>query len=323
MLTRSADYSTRQPFLYTVDKSGLWKRQNLALTVLYSNVFKIGANPMWMLQQGQVDDQVAMDFDTPGGVISVPPGATLTPVTKLVIDPSVQASLEIAERKSEESTIYRQALGEALGANAPFSMVALLSQAGRLPLINYQRMVGWCIGEACRIALLMLKKHGGGSSKTIHSGQAYEIKFSEIPDDIDVEVDLAIDQPQDERQNIQTAVMATQGENPLIPVSLAREKYLGLGQSEDVDEDIWTERFANAQAAIKLQQMIQMAQMANQPPQPMGPEQMMPPEQQGAVPPEQMGGMGAMPPTEGLPMATPGEPMTEAPMMQPPPMEGV
>jgi hypothetical protein len=329
----------RQPFLWTLDKSGLYHAQNTSLTVLMTMSFLLGANPK-MVFTGE-DREIEIDWSDPGGLVKLRPNEKLEPLMKSVIDPSIREAMDVSMQKGTESTIYRQVLGEPLGSNAPFSMVSLLSQAGRLPLVPYQRMVSWVLADAMLLGLRMLKIEGGGTRKIIakdKSGRTSSVMDFDpktVPDDLELICTLDISMPQDERQQIQMANEATQGDNPLLSVSSARERFLKIGQPEDEDKRIWEERQAQARFMQELQrQQMAMEQemMARQSPQmgaqapggmmgPVPPQGMMPPEMMGQPP--MPGQMPPMPPgmaQEGLPLAGPVE-MRRPP--NEPPIEGV
>lgn len=334
---------SRQPFLYTLNKSNLWKRQNLLLTVLYTLAFSIGANPQMVAELEKPDSPLNIDYEVKGGVIKIKKGESITPLTKNVIDPSLLTTYEITQAKTEESTIYKTALGQPLGANAPFSMVALLSQAGRLPLVPIQKMAGWALADAMRIGLEILRDEGG--KRKVRGSGEMEIDTKKLPEAFDLECKLEIDLPQDERQNAQIALELAGGEEPMMSKRWATERYLREGQYDDMLEEIWTEKYLSLQFQtefVRRTKQIEQEMLARGPSQggPGGPQQ--PPggpQQPAGPPPEQMMQQqgapmqGGPPPPEQMPpelmeqqAAQPGLPMTQpmpppnAPPEQMPPM---
>jgi len=259
-----SDQQSRQPFLYTLYKSNLWKRQNVLLTVLYSTVFAIGSNPMFLYKSNTPEKTLDIDWNNPGGVARIDRDEDLTSLTRNVIDPSVMDALTIAQEKITESTIYKQTLGEPLGANAPYSMVSLLSQSGRLPLVPYQRMASFAIGEAMRVGLDMYRQYGADSAIRSSDGKT-TVKLSpvDIPENVVIDCKLDIDMPQDKRTDAAIAAQLTSGENPLTSLEWARQNVLGIGQSTSMDKQIWAERMSNIMAQQQMQMMIQqMTQQA-------------------------------------------------------------
>jgi hypothetical protein len=67
----------------------------------------------------------------------------------------------------------------------------------------------------------------------------------EIPEFFEIEAKLDIAMPQDLLNNVNAAVMATQGDNPLMTVSHAQQNLLQIGQPEEMQRAIWTERLSN------------------------------------------------------------------------------
>lgn len=304
-LFTGADQHTRQPFLYTMWKSDMWKRQNLSLTVMYSLIFAIGANPLF-IHETVGDEPAVPDYSNVGGTLRVKPGEKFYQLAKNVLDPSLMQGFDIAQTKGIESTIYRQALGEPLGGNAPFSMVAMLSQAGRLPLIPYQRMISHVIGDAMAKGLRMLQIHGESFSVR-EQKNLVEVDTASLPERIEIECTLDIDMPQDQQANAQIAGTLTAGDTPLMSIETAQKRFLGIEQPEEEMQKVWNERAAMMQFMQYLEQQAQMAQQQAQQGQmgqmgQMG-QQGMPPEMMGqGVPPEMMGQQG-MPPEGMMPDA--------------------
>lgn len=283
-----------QPMLYGLEKSGIWQRKNLVMTVLYTNVEHIGINPTFVHTLSKNSTESDFSFDNHNSVITLQEGETLTPmVRKGIIDESFNAALEIAENKTSESTMYPQALGQAMASGTAFSTVNLLSQAGRLPLTIVKDMVGSLISDVMECSLLWYKQQGG-------TYDGYNIKPKDIPDNIQIDATLEVALPQDKLQMANIAKLITEGNQPLTSQEWARENILSIGQSDKMDEAVWAEKTAAALMANYVQQQLQLAmqrmQGQMQPPEQMMPEQIppggMPQEQQ--MPPELMGA-GAMP----------------------------
>jgi hypothetical protein len=338
-----SDYYNQEPFLYTLQQTNLVERQNLMLTTLYTMLFAIGANPMFVDFTINPDEAPEADFTEPGGVIHYRVGESRVPMAKQIIDPSLMQGWEISQDLEAQSTIYKQTLGEPLGSNAPYSMVALLSQSGRLPLIATQRKASWAIAEALEIALKWMKSDRITATAKYETYTA-ELAPQDIPDDVDIRVQLEIEMPTDKLQAANAANMLAQGESPMVSKRWTREQILNIGQSEDMDREIWAEKAADIFATkffyeqlIQLAQLKQMAlmpgNMGGQPgapagQAPMGAPPAMPqaptsPEEQG-MPPQGMpgapqSGTPPQPPSpEGVEPQTPYPPITPIPPKQPP-----
>ena len=298
---------TRQPFLYTLYKSNIWKRRNLSLTILYSMMNAIGTNPLFVYKRKNPEKHLDVDWSRPGGVIEIDSDEEFGSLAKQVIDDSILQGLDVADKMIEESTMFKQTLGAPLGANAPFSMVSLLSQAGRLPLVPYQRLTNFAISDAMKMAFEMVRLEGG--NKEILGEEGMEtLNAKDIPEIFEIFANLDISMPQDERQQVIMATQATFGEDPLVSKKYARERWLKIGQSDEMQEEVWGERFGNQQANMTFmqQQMIlaQQQQMVEQQMQMQAQQQAMMPQQGGQMPGQQ-------------PMM-PGQPQMQPQMPQPP-----
>lgn len=259
----------RQPFLYTLAKSGMWNRQNLSLTVLYTMIFAMGANPMFLYRRNDPEKHLSVDWERYIAEIDV--GEDFGPLLRQIIDPSLLQGLEIAEGKTEDSTIYAQALGEPLGKNAPFSMVALLHQAGRLPLVSPQRRLGWAFAKALEISFAWMKHEG--KKRSARYAKVVQLDPNDIPDDLEFDVTLEISLPQDNLEAANVARLLTQGEDPVVSNEWVRQNILHIGNSSKMTKQIWNEKAANLRAmqyfadqAMLLQQKMQALTQPQLPP---------------------------------------------------------
>jgi hypothetical protein len=240
-----------RPFAYNVWKSKLDKRLNLALTALYTNIFALASNAQFIHTKppGNPEKILESKFHIVGGVWELEQGEEFAPMlAKGAIDPALMQAIEIAERKLTESTIYSQALGEPLGSSAAFSMVALLHQAGRLPLATPKKLTGWAIGSAMELAFRWLKENGG-TVKIKFQGESAEIRASEIPDSFSFDAKLDIDLPSDMLQNANAAQVL--GALKLASKRWIRENLLQIEASDEMDKEVWAEQMAD-QLAMKL-----------------------------------------------------------------------
>jgi hypothetical protein len=245
----------RRPFLYSMIKSGMWNRANLALTVMYTALFAIGANPMFVYQANEAGKKLTPDWSVMGGFYNIGPNESIQPLAKNAIDASLSQGLEIANKSIQDVTIYRQALGQPMGAQAPYSMVALLHQAGRLPLVSTQRLGGWAIGTAAKIALLWLKDEAKTYSVKNLTGE-YTFDPSLIPERFEIEARLDLALPQDMQTMVTQAMAATGGERPLASRRWAREKLMNVQDSDAMDDEIMGERAMDARFTDKLQENL-------------------------------------------------------------------
>jgi hypothetical protein len=287
------------PFLYGVLKSELWERQNLELTYMYTNLFHLAANPTFVHRTNGEGELIA-DYDTPGGRIVLGPNEDYHLLQKDIINADMMQGLDIATNMMEQSTIHSQALGgmQGIGANAAFSTVSLLHQAGRLPLVSPQKRGGWAIGTAMELIVEMMIDKGKRRTAKTREG-LMEIDVNDIPSDLIIEATLEVDLPQDELSQANIANIITQ--TGLTSKRWAREKILNIGQSEEMDKEIWDEQASEGMYQVTMQKLVQQQMMQEQ----MAQQQAM----GGQGMPQ--GGMPPMPPQGGEPMGpvSPGSAM--------------
>jgi hypothetical protein len=242
-----------QPLLYGVIKSGMWNRQNLAFTVMYTLIHGLGISPIW-IHRSPTEQKIPLDlnFDKLGGTAELVAGEELAPLlNKGIIDPSLREGLAMATEKIEESTIPRQTLGEQLTGNNTYSALALLSQAGRLPLVGPQKRGGWGIATVAETLLAFIKH----DAKVFNYG-GIELKPSDIPDDIQIEAKLEVNLPQDQLQLANIANMLTEGDDPLMPHDWVRENILNIGQPKEMQKKIWNQKASTQRFMIYMKEMV-------------------------------------------------------------------
>lgn len=255
----------RSPFLYALLKSGLWQRENLMLTVIYSLVHGIGSNPLlvWETENGE---QLEIDYSVPGRAIKINKGDRLSPLIEKVLDPSQMQGWQLAQQLNEASTIPAVALGAAPAGGMPFSAISLLTQSGRLPLIGTRQGVGNAAATLVRRALQWMKSSKDGELYDNQTGMEIGLAPEEIPDRVPVECVLEVDLPQDKLQLANAALGLKNG--GLAPTSWIQENVLGIGQTtrmqrEMLDEQMqafMVQRFMEQTKAKDQQTMQQMQQ---------------------------------------------------------------
>lgn len=280
----------REPFLYTALQSGVIDRENMILTVMYSMLFAMGSNPMFVDFLMDPDNPPDVDYTVPGGTIHYRLNERREVMSKQIVDPAMMEAWNIANDLEMQSTLYRQALGEPVTGSTTYSSYSLMTQSGRLPLIATQRMVSHTLADALEIALKWLKDEGGKSQAQFEKLNA-TITPKDIPDIVDIKVSLEIELPQDKLQIANAANMLAQGDRPLVSKRWVRENILNIGQSTEMDKEIWNEStaevFYQKMLYQKMAEAAQLKQLAMQPPESMASG--MPGSQ--AMPPVAPGGM--------------------------------
>lgn len=282
-----------QPFLYTFVKSGLHGRESLMLTVMFTKLFQYGLTPPLIIEGGMGNDTFRLDTNgvLPVGYTSA--GSRVSYPMANIIDPNVYNLYELTRNLGEQSTIYRQALGAPLqGGNNPFSTIALLSQAGRLPLTGPQRAASKALAEAFRVGIEILKDQGLTNHELL--------KDVDLEDKLEIDVKLDVKIPQDVFRNAQIGSQVTSGEGAIVSKEWWWENAMGVQDTDGMRQKIMTEQSYAMAFGLDLQMEIEkrkaMASQGMQTGTPTGIEQ----------------------PEEGAEMPTQGEPMTaEGPMTAP------
>ena len=242
---------SREPLLKAAWKSGHWENTNLAQTVWYTDMAKYGMGPMYVeehtLNEPQDEDGVELDYAR--GIVHVPYGIKFSPMdrTRLVNDQVIDG-MALSERKLEESTLYKTAAGQSLGKNASFSMTALLSQAGRLPLVQTKEQTGEAIANIMDVSLRWYKELG-------EDCPGLKLKPGDVPDNFELTVNLEIDLPQDKLQNANTAIMLV--DKGMMSKRQAQEEFLQITDSEAMKKEIWSEQAADVLNDLQVKQHVQ------------------------------------------------------------------
>lgn len=92
---------------------------------MYSNLFAVASNAMFVHQRSEPDSQVEVDFDNIGGIVHLNPGDSLQPLQRDVLNKDMLYGLEVVQKMFEESTIYKTALGQGGAGNSAYSTIAL------------------------------------------------------------------------------------------------------------------------------------------------------------------------------------------------------
>ena len=87
--------------------------------------------------------------------------------------------------------------------------VALLNQAGRLPLAGPQERLGWMIAELGEIALEWYRTQGQTYTYT-EAGSRQELNPKDIPEDVELTANLDVNLPQDKLQAANVASILMQ-----------------------------------------------------------------------------------------------------------------
>lgn len=297
-----------QSFLYAKAKGELDKRENLLLTYIFTSLYQQGLPGRTMLIQNTEGTQPTVDIDYGAGVKRiVVTGAKAELVDMQVVDGDIIQVKGMLDELSGDSTIRGQTLGENI-SGATFSALAMLSSAGKLPMIDPQEAVQQAFSDIFLHVLTRIRDEGLENEI---------IQPADIPDDVEVEVRIEAKLPQDNLRNAQVAGML----GDKVSDEWIHTNLLQIGDTEEMHKQIFKEQIKKAMIA-KLSQdpqyIDQFLQSVMGTPKP--PPQQQPPQQPpvGAMP-QAPQGQPPMPP-EGMPgpemMGGPQMPPDLAAMMQ-------
>lgn len=180
-------------FLFAKAKGGLADRENMILTSIFTQLNIQGLlGTMYWIDPENAPENITIDYQN--GVRFAK--GKVSAQNSQVIDPIVFQIKNMLDDLSGQSTIYKQTLGENINAGT-FSSLAMLSSAGKLPLIDPQRALQNAFRDIFLHILYRIKQEGIGNDL---------IPPSEIPEDVDIEVTFEPKLPQDNLRNSQMAV---------------------------------------------------------------------------------------------------------------------
>jgi len=246
----------RQPLLFSLNRSHLWERESLLYTVLYSLLFTMGVTPTFVYKTDTEDD-LNLQQDGAISYYVMRRGDTLDPLdSKGMLPPEVQRLSEITGGLIDESTMYSTAFGEKNFNSQTFSETSLLQQAARLPLIGPQRLGGFGISSTIEMALMMLKERGISFDKN-----GYQIKASEIPDDIEVKAKLDVILPQEKLQMVNIGLnMQKLG----IPDEYIQNNLMGITNTKELKRQFVQQQAEASLLQYKLERKVNKIQKSDE-----------------------------------------------------------
>lgn len=245
-----------EPLLFSLKRSSLWERENLALTVLYTNAASIAFTPSFKWKTDS-NEPLITEIDDGVQYYRLNKGDDVEALTnKGVFTREISDIMQLTTDLIDSSTVYDTAFG-GQGGSSSFSESTLLSQAARLPLVPIQRTVGAAIGDIVQTALDIMKERG----VDFKFGDV-DIKAKDLPEDLTVDATLDLILPQERTQTAATA--ATINANGLASKEWVRTEVMGIPNNDQMEKQIAQERVADALADYYTQKMVQELQMQDQ-----------------------------------------------------------
>ena len=245
-----------EPLLFSLKRSSLWERENLALTVLYTTAAAIAFTPSFKWKTDSNED-LRVNIDDGIQYYRLNKGDDVEAITnKGVFTREINDIMQLTTNLIDNSTVYDTAFGTG-GGSSSFSESTLLAQAARLPLVPIQRNVGAAIGDIVQIALDIMRAR----SINFKFGDL-EIKAKDLPEDLTVDAALDVILPQERTQLAATA--ATINANGLASKEWVRSEIMGISNNDQMEKQLAQEKVANALTEYYTQKMVQELQQQDQ-----------------------------------------------------------
>ncbi len=292
------------PFLYAKMKAGLWEGETATLTSIFTAVNMRGVlGPMYHIDGNpssiNIQYKGGARFLTTDGVGKV------TPIDDRIIDPMAFKILELTDSLGGQSTVYKQTLGEGAN-NGTFSGLAMLSSAGKLPLVDPERALQQAFEGIFDYILYHIKTESVDNPI---------LPPQDIPENYEIRVEFKPQLPQDDLRN---ATIAAQIQG-LVSEEWIQQNVLQIGDSAAMRKQITKEAIykaivgrmvENPQFMDGMVSQVMGQQGQGQPPQPGQPGPQMP--GQPAMPQPQQPQQPQQPDPMMMQQGQPGQPGMEA-----------
>ncbi len=231
-------------FLYAKAKSRLDKRENALLTAVATAINMRGLmGPLLGVDPDNAPEEVQVNYT--GGIRYII--AKVNEINDRVIDPVVFEWRNLLKEIGGESTIHGQTLGVA-NNQGTFSGLAMLSSAGKLPLVDSQRAIEMSFRDVFLNILQRIKEEGIENDL---------ISPMDIPDDVELDVTLEPNLPQDKLRNAQVA----QSLGDLVSDEWKQGNLLQIGDSKEMARQVAKEKAVKAITISILQDPEYMKQL--------------------------------------------------------------
>jgi hypothetical protein len=306
-LLHGSQADRRQSFLYTLLSTNIWYNDSLAKSILWKNVFEFGGTTKQIFTPAvdTPDARPEADFDADLPIVVKPPGSEMKEMEFQAIPPELQQAISIAAQEMESATIYSTSMGQGMGGQAAYSMIALLNMVGRQALTSVVQKCNWAIADAGKIALKWMK-YNKKKAKGKYAGDTVVLEPKEIPDDFELECMLELDLAQDKLQMSQMALNLNQA--GLNDRAWIREEIQGIQDSDAVEERIIMERTIDLLIQQDIQDALEKRRMEQA--QQQMPQGVTGPGTSGAVP----GSPQEAPPPQMTPEDMSGQPQPRQPL---------
>lgn len=236
----------RKPFLYNYWKSGLYESENILLSAMLTHTKATGFGPVLIGKKNPASSEdFAISIDNQGPIRTIfAEGGEVMPSQMQAYSRELPEAQALIKSLTDESTMYSQALGQPVQGNQAFSTVALLSQAGRLPITPIQKGVEAALEGIFSYILNDIKEN---------NQCPLFLASSDISEEFMISVTMDVNLSQDAFREAQIASQL----RGLVTDEMIRQDILHLTDNDSMVEKIWTEQADNELFKAMLPGLIQ------------------------------------------------------------------
>ena len=252
----------RFPLLYSVYRAGQWASQNIAETIVNSEILAHAAAPRGMTESANPENPPEVDYGDPLQLVNLRVGERYTQLQPPGMDVNLMnVSDRIADAISKSTLPKVLQTGEFPSGTA-FATLNLATQSAVKAIAPHKVLAENAIADICKQMLYWVKQDGkalvtyGKSSKGL--GEQLLIDPDLLPvDDLYIEVELTADVPTDRMARINAAAIA------VTQLGMSRERALEEAGIENPAQEI---RQSSYEALIEneVKMVIQEKQMQQQ-----------------------------------------------------------
>ena len=253
----------RRPMLYSVMHSGAWHTQNVARSLLFSEIMFYAMAPRSKEEGPMMESTTEIDHGSPGKMVKVTPQNTLDVMQPPSLDPNLRELSTLIQNEIAKSTVANVLQGGDLVSGEAFASLNLRTQTAVGALKPAKELAEYALADIYTMFLLYAhyteNDISGYGTKKVDLGKQYTIKWDEIaPEAIYLSVELTPDVPLDRQQKANTASMALQA--GILSKERAMED-MGITDPSQVMEEIYMEQLMDTNVAAITQRIMAQVQM--------------------------------------------------------------
>jgi len=199
------------PLLKSLYQTKHWDTQNIALSLVMSEIISYAAAPR-LLIQSDAPENVEIDYGEPNNPITASPDDKVQPMNTPQIDQAMMGAVDMLSSMIGKETVSNMLQNPEAKSDVPFSAMNLIYQLGASTLNPYKSLTEEAMAEMFRTMLMFIKDKGEPlvtwKQNGVDKGRMITIdpKYYE-PAHFYVSVKLTADVPSDKISKVNAAVM--------------------------------------------------------------------------------------------------------------------